>query len=135
MTNNMLLHSLMSSKVVKFFVCSGGGLTLDLSIFLMLTTISNLVFTANILSSFTAICFVFISSNIFVYKTKNYRFGAFLVFVCYHFLAILAFSFLIVLIIDNLGAPEIFAKLVTIPISFFCNYFFTGLIIEKFNER
>lgn len=116
-------------NIIRFGIFSGTGLLIDTSIFYFLTRSLLSTFTANCISSFVAVTFVYFTSVRLVFKNKKYCHRKYTYFVLYYFASIIVFSTIINLINIYYIPEPVYAKLVTIPVSFLVNYFFSSKII------
>ena len=125
------------SKIIKahyqdfcrFFFTALFGLSIDLSIFYFLTSISINPFIANCVSSISSVTVVYFISLKFIYK-KDHSHIKMIRFMVYYFCSILFFSFIIDLLLNFVDYP-IIAKIIIIPFSFICNYFAGRFLITK----
>lgn len=117
-----------TSTFFRFFLISLIGLLIDISIFVILLDVINFPFLVSLLSSFTAITFVFITYRFFslgvFYSGKQ-----FLIWLCYHIISATAYSLCIANLLLIGFAPYI-AKLSLAPISFLLNFLVLNKIIK-----
>ena len=123
------IRALHDIKIVRWFYITGTGVILDLITFQVLTFLDFRVFMSNVVSSFFAISFVYFSSVRFVFIDKKYGMVRYQLFVCYYAIYIAVFSFVISTIVSQFGLYPLVAKIITLPVSFFVNYFFASKIV------
>ena len=117
-------------NLFQFGIFSGIGLTLDVSIFYLLVHILSVnVVVSNIISAFTAVTFVFLTSNRIIFKQTKFSYIRYTIYIVYQAVAIVSFSFLIKLIIVVFNLPPVVSKLIVVPFTFLLNYFCTKFII------
>src|SRR4030042_670360 len=82
-------------NLFHFGIFSGIGLTIDVIIFYVLVHILSWnVILSNIISAFTAVTFVFITSNRIIFKQSDFSYIKYVIYIIYQAAAILSFSFL-----------------------------------------
>jgi hypothetical protein len=123
--------ALLELQFIKFTICSGTGLFLDISTFYFLTLLKMHVFFSNAISSFIAITFVYITTTKFVYLTANYSLDKFVRFVSFYCISILVFSSIVWGITFTFIFTPLQSKVMVIPFSLIINYFFSTKIINQ----
>lgn len=119
-----------SKRIVKWFFTVSFGLSIDLVIFFLLSSFFLIpIFFVNILSSGIAITFVYFSSLKYVFTNKHFTSLRYTVFITYYSISISFFSYLITVLIYEFSLLPLFAKLITLPLSFASNYYFASKII------
>ena len=127
-----LLNTINSISIVRWFITVGAGLVIDLSLFFTLTSLLGIpVYLSNLASSGTAITCVYLTSGKYVFKDSVYSVPRYIIFIGYYATSINLFSFLISILSQDFSFHPMVAKIVTLPISFFVNYFFASKIIQK----
>ncbi len=107
------------------------GLSLDIAIFASINALTGWIFWANILSSWSAISFMYVTSLRFVFKEGRGSRQRYALFVGYYAFSIATFSWLIDALVVHAGLAPLAAKLASVPVSFFVNYFFARLILNR----
>ena len=123
------IQNITQKQIVKWFITVLSGLFIDLTIFYILSSLGLIVYMANLISAGIAIIFLYIRSLRFVFKEKIYSKKRFILFITYYFLSINFFSLAISILVIFFGLPAIVAKIATLPVSFFINYFFASKIV------
>lgn len=129
LTEESLAKRIYSLPFVRWGVTAGIGAFLDVITLHFLTTAGLPVFFANIISSFLAITFVYLTSVQYVFKQRKYGWARYAAFVCYYAVSITLFSALISFIVDYFSLIPVVAKIIILPFSFLVNYFFGSKII------
>ena len=93
--STVLERTFFNKKLIKFTLFSGIGLSIDLFLFYILTQSGIYVVLSNIISSFIAVTFVYLTSTKFVHDNKTYSFKKFIYFTLYYSVSIIVFSFII----------------------------------------
>ena len=127
-------------KALKFFGLSGIGWLIDVSIYMILSSIFHIdVSIANIVSSFTAVSFVFVTSTRKVFhnkskiklKYKYFIYQVLLIFVSSFALGCLKDWFLGFEIAWLTNYINIIVKILITPFTMILNYIVMSLLIEK----
>lgn len=114
---------------VKFGFISIGGLTIDLTLFYLLTSFNTNIFYSNFISSFCGVLFVYaISIKVMFYE--KFRLNKFFHTLIYYTCSIAFFSVIIHLLVQYLGILKLSAKIIVIPFSFIVNYFSCSKILK-----
>jgi putative flippase GtrA len=129
--NDLITRGLQFLKnLFHFGIFSGIGLTMDVTLFyIMVHILSFNVILSNIISAFTAVTFVFLTSNRIIFKQSDFSYVKYIVYIIYQAVAIISFSFLIKLLINIFSLPPVVSKIIVVPFSFLLNYFCTRFII------
>ena len=130
-------------KALKFFGLSGIGWLIDVSIYMILSSIFHIdVSIANIISSFTAVSFVFVTSTrkVFHNKSKIKLKYKYFIYLIYQVLLIFVSSFVLGFLKDWFLGFEIvwltnyiniIVKILITPFTIILNYIVMSLLIEK----
>ncbi len=125
-----------------FVLLSGTGWICDFGIFTLLTALTNASgFTANIISSYAGVTFVWFSSLRVLFKHGGEERGIFLLFYwCFQFASILAYSQLLHMVASTMpsmaqlvpigGNPEIAAKIIITPFNLVTNFVFMKFLMH-----
>ena len=116
------------SRVVRFAVFSAGGLTLDVTLFLILVAFGVRPGYANAASAAVAVTFVYALSTRYVFN-YNGRFllPLFLAYIVYHTAAVALASWAVDAIVLR-GVLPVMAKALVLPVTFTCNYAFLDFL-------
>jgi len=110
------------------------GLSIDCSLFYILVLNTNNIIFSNCLSASVAIIFIYcLSKKVFLYS-GNYSLKQFSAFLIYYIMSIYIFSCIINVINLHLIEGFLLAKLLTVPVSFLVNYYFSSKILYYFNN-
>lgn len=120
-------------RVLKFGISSGMGLSIDLIVYLTLDSVGIDASLANLVSSFLAITALYFLVSRYAFQKDPNPFK-FLYFVVWYSAMILAMSAIVHVMHSAWGFTALFAKLVTIPVSFVLNYFFSKRLFANKNE-
>ena len=117
--------------VFGFAVVSGGGLALDLSIFLLMVHLGFTPVSANFLSATIAVTFVYFASvsRIFSYQGR-FLMGLFLAYLAYQAAAVPAASLAVGYLAVKWMSPPL-AKLAVLPLTFSANYMFMAFLTHR----
>ena len=134
------LKRINSLSIVRWFYTANLSVAIDLILFTTLTSVVGFpVYISNLISSGTAITFVYFTSGKFVFKDSTYSTGRYIIFISYFAASINFFSYIISALVDKLSLIPLIAKIITLPISFFVNYFFASKILKtqlaKYNRH
>ena len=131
---NFFMYSLKrinSLSIVRWFYTANLSVAIDLILFTTLTSVVGFpVYISNLISSGTAITFVYPTSGKFVFKDSTYSTGRYIIFISYFAASINFFSYIISALVDKLSLIPLIAKIVTLPVSFLVNYFFASKILK-----
>jgi len=131
---NFFMYSLKrinSLSIVRWFYTANLSVAIDLILFTTLTSVVGFpVYISNLISSGTAITFAYCTSGKFVFKDSTYSTGKYIIFISYFAASINFFSYIISALVDKLSLIPLIAKIITLPISFFVNYFFASKILK-----
>jgi hypothetical protein len=117
----------LTQRVIKFAVTSGLGLTLDVGIFLGLTSLGTASGWANLVSATCGVTFVYFASIYRVFSYNGERLVTLLLlYLAYQAVAVAAASWAVG-VLALLTSP-IVAKLLILPVTFTANYLFMHLI-------
>ncbi|GAA2035903.1 GtrA family protein [Pseudokineococcus marinus] len=117
-------------QALRFLVGTCLGLSVDLSVFGLLTWAGLAPWLANVLSSACAVTVVYLVST-------RYAFGAamsvrsYVLFVGWYALTITVFSLLIQLVVQSTGWAPLVAKLLSLPPSFLANFLFSRWLFHR----
>ena len=126
-----LLNTINSFNIVKWFYMEVSGVVIDLLLFFTLVSLLGIpVYPSNLASSGTAVTFIYLTSGKYVFKDSIYSVRGYVVFISYYAVSINLFSFLISTLSQEFSLHPLVAKIVTLPVSFFVNYFFASQIIQ-----
>ena len=125
------LDRLNSFAIVRWFYTGILSVAIDLILFATLTSIIGFpVYISNVVSSGTAITFVYLTSGKFVFKDSTFSVGRYIMFFSYFAVSINFFSYVINALVNELSLIPLIAKIATLPISFLINYFFASKILR-----
>ena len=125
------LKRINSLSIVRWFYTANLSVAIDLILFTTLTSVVGFpVYISNLISSGTAITFAYCTSGKFVFKDSTYSTGKYIIFISYFAASINFFSYIISALVDKLSLIPLIAKIITLPISFFVNYFFASKILK-----
>ena len=131
---NFFMYSLKrinSLSIVRWFYTANLSVTIDLILFTTLTSVVGFpVYISNLISSGTAITFVYPTSGKFVFKDSTFSVGRYIMFFSYFAVSINFFSYVINALVNELSLIPLIAKIATLPISFLINYFFASKILR-----
>lgn len=115
-------------SLLAFGVTSGGGLALDIGMFLLLTAAGIGPFVANLISATAGVTFVYFVSvrRIFRYE-GTLLLPMFLAYLGYQALAVAAASAGVALLV-RIGLAPYVAKLAILPLTFSANYLFMRML-------
>lgn len=130
-------------QAISFFGLSGIGWIIDICIYSIMCNFNIQTIIANIISSFVAVTFVYITSTKKIFKNINEDFNVkkkYIVYIVYQILIVLISSIVInflsneiinceVNIISNYH--KIFAKIFVTPFTMITNFVFMKFLIEK----
>ena len=126
-----LLNTINSINIVKWFYMEVSGVVIDLLLFFTLVSLLGVpIYPSNLVSSGTAVTFIYLTSGKYVFKDSIYSVRGYVVFISYYAVSINLFSFLISTLSQEFSLHPLVAKIVTLPVSFFINYFFASKIIQ-----
>lgn len=123
------VRSLHDFTIIRWFYTTGIGVLLDIMIFQAMIVAGLHVFLSNFISSSLAITFVYLVSVRFVFLDKQYGANRYLLFFSYYMLSIATFSNIISTMVSLFDLYPLLAKVITLPISFFINYYFVSKIV------
>lgn len=115
--------------LIKFTLCSGGGLSIDFVSYYFLTQHFH-VLPSNIASSFLSVTFIYFTTSKLVHYSA-YSFASYLKFMLYYTTSIIVFSCIISVVHAYLIPVPVLAKLATVPFSLLTNYFFSSKIVAQ----
>lgn len=130
-------------QAFKFFGLSGLGWIIDMCIFSLLTYFSVYTILANIISSFVAVTFVYLTSTKNIFVNMNNKFNIkkkYVVYVLYQVIIVLISSTIINLIAKDLTGSnielfvnysKILAKIIVTPFTMVTNFMFMKFLVEK----
>jgi putative flippase GtrA len=121
----------------KYFYVSLVGLSLDVLIYYTLVHIFGMeVFFANLMSSFSAISFVYIMSTKKIFD-KQSSISSYTLYIIYHLISINIYSYLVSSIHVQYGFSPLMSKAVTVPLSFITNFIFMSVLANylKTNKK
>jgi len=120
-----------AARALRFGLVSGIGLALDLALFLLLVRAGVDPFPANIVSSGTALTFVYCVSvrRIFRYDGR-FIVPLFAAYLLYHVCGTLAVSEVVSLIV-HAGLAPMLAKVGILPVTFSANYLFMSWLTRE----
>ena len=116
-------------QFIKFAVISALGLLLDLVIYIFLAKNNVSINYSSALGSSFAIVFVYFTSSIFLKNKKDADRAKFIIWIGFQIISILIFSNAVNYLYIQ-GLSDLWAKIVTIPVSFMFNYLFINLILN-----
>lgn len=120
-----------AGRAFRYGLVGGAGLALDLTLFLVLVHARFSPFAANIVSSATALTFVYAVS-----VRRVFRYGGrfivplFAAYVFYHVCGTLLVSWVISRLVQE-GAGPALAKIAVLPLTFGANYAFMSLLTRR----
>ncbi|MDR1195223.1 MAG: GtrA family protein [Endomicrobium sp.] len=146
--NFIFLKYPLAYKFYKFFITSGIGWLIDILIVWILVSAVNIApFFANVVGSTIGILFVFFASLYKIFENNGkYIIIKLIIYIIYSIFLILAMSFMVQFLSDNLAFNKIteyliirivplptalIAKIILTPISLILNFFVMKNIIEK----
>lgn len=115
--------------IVRWGLTSGTGALFDLVALHFLTAAGVCVFVSNMISSFLAISFVYLTSVRYVFIGKKYGVSRYLVFICYYAISITVFSHFIAELVREFSLLPLVAKILVLPVSFLVNYLFGSRLV------
>lgn len=130
-------------QAFSFFGISGIGWLIDMSIYSILTYFNVYTILANIISSFTAVTFVYLTSTKKIFVNINDSFNVkkkYIVYILYQVIIVLISSTIINFIAKNLvnfdikliaDYAKISAKIIVTPFTMITNFIFMKFLIEK----
>ena len=130
-------------QAFKFFGLSGLGWIIDMCIFSLLTYFGVYTILANIISSFVAVTFVYLTSTKNIFVNMNNKFNIkkkYVVYVLYQVIIVLISSTIINLIAKDLTGSnielfvnysKILAKIIVTPFTMVTNFMFMKFLVEK----
>ena len=130
-------------QAFKFFGLSGLGWIIDMCIFSLLTYFGVYTILANIISSFVAVTFVYLTSTKNIFVNMNNKFNIkkkYVVYVLYQVIIVLISSTIINLIAKDLTGSnielfvnysKISAKIIVTPFTMVTNFMFMKFLVEK----
>ena len=130
-------------QAFSFFGLSGIGWLIDMSIYSILTYFNVYTILANIISSFVAVTFVYLTSTKKIFVNINDSFNVkkkYIVYILYQVIIVLISSTIINLIAENLvnidikliaDYAKISAKIIVTPFTMITNFIFMKFLIEK----
>lgn len=130
-------------QAFSFFGISGIGWLIDMSIYSILTYFNVYTILANIISSFTAVTFVYLISTKKVFVNINDSFNVkkkYIVYILYQVIIVLISSTIINLIAKDLTGSnielfvnysKILAKIIVTPFTMVTNFMFMKFLVEK----
>lgn len=131
MLKNVINKIFFNTEFIKFFIFSGTGLLIDLSVFYFLISLHFYIFWSNIISSCLAISFVYATSVKYTFKNRSsHNFKKYTLFMAYYAISLTIFSYLISVIVDVFEIFPLLSKLILVAPSFLTNYFFAARIIR-----
>ena len=128
-------------QAFKFFGLSGLGWIIDMCIFSLLTYFSVYTILANIISSFVAVTFVYLTSTKNIFVNMNNKFNIkkkYVVYVLYQVIIVLISSTIINLIAKDLTGSnielfvnysKILAKIIVTPFTMVTNFMFMKFLV------
>lgn len=124
-------HRALIVKIAKFALVSGIGLTLDVGLFLLLISTGLRAGYANFISASTAVTFVYWASTkrVFDYQGQ-FLLLLFIFYLAYQVIAVVVASWAVDVIVA-LGVGAIFAKGLTLPVTFTANYLFLDFLTRN----
>ena len=130
-------------QAFSFFGISGIGWLIDMSIYSILTYFNVYTILANIISSFTAVTFVYLTSTKKIFVNINDSFNVkkkYIVYILYQVIIVLISSTISNFIAKNLvnfdikliaDYAKISAKIIVTPFTMITNFIFMKFLIEK----
>lgn len=118
------------TKIFSFFYSSLAGVGMDLVIFQLAIYVTLSSLYANIISSGIAIITTYFFASRYTFK-KELSLKRFYIFFIYYATSITFFSFLIDYAVNITNDAPIIFKILSLPISFALNYFFSNLLLSK----
>lgn len=130
-------------QAFSFFGLSGIGWLIDMSIYSILTYFNVYTILANIISSFVAVTFVYLTSTKKIFVNINDSFNVkkkYIVYILYQVIIVLISSTIINFIAENLvnfdikliaNYAKISAKIIVTPFTMITNFIFMKFLIEK----
>ncbi len=121
----------LAGKIVRFAIVSGGGLSIDFILFILLTWIGLSAAVANILSASAATAFVYFMSvsRIFSYRGR-FVFNMLAAYGVYQAVAILAASYAVGVLAKTMS-PPVLAKLAVLPVTFSANFLMMSWLTHR----
>jgi putative flippase GtrA len=118
------------SRIFRFGLVSGVGLTLDVCLFAVLVRTGMRPGWANLISAGAAVTFVYFASTrrVFAYEGR-FLYELFLVYVAYQLLAVAAASWAVDALV-RFGMFPVVAKLAILPVTFSANYLFMRFLTK-----
>ena len=131
-------------QAFKFFGFSGIGWLIDMTIFIILTSLSVSEVIANLFSSFVAVTFVYFASTKKLFTNSNKKFNLkqkYIVYFVYQFFMI-SISSIVIGALSNLitnittiafllSYKKIISKIIVTPFTMVINFIFMRFLIEK----
>ena len=117
-------------KFIKFGFISGFGLVVDLLIYSILIKYNLHIIYSNAISSSCATISVYIISSILVFNKIDGGIIKIFLWILYQILNIILFSNVVYFFNIYCTSP-IVSKLLTIPISFICNYIVISMLLNR----
>ncbi len=131
---------------MNFFIVSGIGWLIDLSIYSFLIFNDFDVFISNLTSAGIAVTYVYIISVNKIFSHDNsYIKVRFIIYIAYQILSIVGFTYLIyktnIFLIGNVASQfliaysPLFAKIIITPFNLIVNFVFMKILLEKINIK
>jgi putative flippase GtrA len=132
---------------IIFLLLSGAGWILDFGTFALLTKLINASgFTANFISSYVGVTFVWFASLSIIFKESGENRRTFLFFYwCFQFMSILAYSQLLHMVASTIPSilqfaqvgsnPEITAKIIITPFNLVTNFIFMKFLTRFMRKK
>lgn len=118
----------------KYFYVSLIGLSLDITVYYILVHVFDIkIFSANLISSFCAISFVYVMSTKKIFN-KQSSVSSYTIYIIYHTISINIYSYLVSYIHCQYEFSPLISKSMTIPISFMTNFLFMILLIKQLHK-
>ena len=114
-------------KLVFFALFSAIGLSLDIGFYLVLIKYGVNVFISSLISSLSAVSFVFVFSGVWVFRKRGLNSYKYIFWILYQFCNILFFSAIVNYLYLN-GLSPLSSKLLIVPITFFCNFLVMSIL-------
>lgn len=117
-------------QLISFALVAGFGITVDLVLFTVLTAVGLTSGISNLVSASCSVIVVYLFSTDHVFRVRRSRMQG-LAFVAWYATSILGFSLLVQLLVSELDINGLSAKLLSIPLSFFANFFAIRYLFRK----